>query len=278
MDISTATRADLATILDWAAAEGWNPGLDDGAAFHATDPEGFLVGHLGGTPVTAISVVRQGPDQAFLGLFITRPEHRGKGYGQRIWEAGMTRMAGRTVGLDGVEAQQGRYAGQGFETAFTTTRHGGVITPPAGAPSPLTPCDATHLPELLALDREAMGHDRSAYLSAWLTAAPTRRTHLLIEDGRIRAFATHRRCREGAKIGPLMADDVATAETLLTSVAALGGGGTVYVDIPDTQQAFGQIAQALGLAPVFRTARMYHGPAPALSLDRVFGLTTLELG
>jgi hypothetical protein len=33
-----------------------------------------------------------------------------------------------------------------------------------------------------------------------------------------------------------------------------------------------------GLAPVFETARMYRGPAPALPLDRTFAITTLELG
>ena len=29
----TATLAELETVLDWAAAEGWNPGIDDAVAF-----------------------------------------------------------------------------------------------------------------------------------------------------------------------------------------------------------------------------------------------------
>jgi hypothetical protein len=32
------------------------------------------------------------------------------------------------------------------------------------------------------------------------------------------------------------------------------------------------------MAPVFETARMYKGPAPELPIDRIFGLTTFELG
>ena len=39
----TMTPDDLRTVLDWAAAEGWNPGHDDATAFHAADPEGFFV-------------------------------------------------------------------------------------------------------------------------------------------------------------------------------------------------------------------------------------------
>ncbi len=41
--IRLATRAELDTIIDWAAREGWNPGIDDGNAFWAADPEGYWV-------------------------------------------------------------------------------------------------------------------------------------------------------------------------------------------------------------------------------------------
>jgi hypothetical protein len=38
------------------------------------------------------------------------------------------------------------------------------------------------------------------------------------------------------------------------------------------------LAQALGLAPVLETARMYTGAIPPLRLERIFGVTTFELG
>jgi hypothetical protein len=38
------------------------------------------------------------------------------------------------------------------------------------------------------------------------------------------------------------------------------------------------LARDLGLAPAFETARMYTGPIPPLRLERVFGVTTFELG
>jgi hypothetical protein len=38
------------------------------------------------------------------------------------------------------------------------------------------------------------------------------------------------------------------------------------------------LAQDRGLVPVFETARMYTGAIPTLRLERVFGVTTLELG
>jgi len=38
------------------------------------------------------------------------------------------------------------------------------------------------------------------------------------------------------------------------------------------------LAKETGLAPVFETARMYTAPVAPLRLERVFGVTTFELG
>ena len=72
------TAADLELALDWAAAEGWNPGLHDAHCFYAADPDGFFLGELDGVPVGSISAVRYGPGFGFLGLYIVKPERRGR--------------------------------------------------------------------------------------------------------------------------------------------------------------------------------------------------------
>ena len=45
------TESELALALDWAANEGWNPGLSDAECFCAVDPDGFFLGELDGEPV-----------------------------------------------------------------------------------------------------------------------------------------------------------------------------------------------------------------------------------
>ena len=131
--IATASAADVRLISDWAKDEGWNPGRTDHWAFLAMDPTGFLMGRLDGEPVASISVVRYGAGFAFLGCYIARPEVRGKGYGIRMWRAGMALAPGRNVGLDGVPAQQGNYRKSGFHHAWNNARHEGR---PAVAPIP----------------------------------------------------------------------------------------------------------------------------------------------
>jgi RimJ/RimL family protein N-acetyltransferase len=97
---------EIGLASDWAADEGWNPGLADPACFGTVDPEGFLLGELDGRPAATISVVNYDANFAFLGFYIVRPDLRGRGYGLRIWQAGVAHAGSRTVGLDGVIAQQ----------------------------------------------------------------------------------------------------------------------------------------------------------------------------
>ena len=49
-------------------------------------------------------------------------------------------------------------------------------------------------------------------------------------------------------------------------------------DVPVPNADGSALARDLGFEPVFETARMYRGPDPCLRLDRVFGVTTFELG
>jgi hypothetical protein len=75
----------------------------------------------------------------------------------------------------------------------------------------------------------------------------------------------------------LIADDRDAAETVF---AALVGpeGGQVFLDVPQPNAAAVALATAHEFAPVFETARMYSGPIRSVSLQRVFGVTTFELG
>ena len=71
--IDALARDEKPLLLDWAAAQGWNPGLHDGPCFHAADPQGFLVGRVDEEPVATISVVKYGAGFGFLGFYLDTP-------------------------------------------------------------------------------------------------------------------------------------------------------------------------------------------------------------
>src|SRR5215203_5747049 len=164
LQIRTMTRNDLDLAVEWAAREGWNPGLADAACFHAADPEGFLVGCLSGEPVGCISAVAYGPTFGFLGFYIVKPDLRGRGYGYLLWQAGMARLENRVVGLDGVIAQQENYKRSGFVFAHRNIRFGGVPNCEHDSDPRLTPIRAELEETILAYDRAFFPASRDTFL------------------------------------------------------------------------------------------------------------------
>ena len=274
--IRTMTRTELEAVLSWAEAEGWNPGLADAPAFHAADPDGFLLAEIDGEPAASLSIVRFGDATAFLGLYICRPDLRGRGVGLTLWQEGMARLAPRTTGLDGVPAQQANYARSGFVTAHRNLRHSGVLTP--AGPDRTRPLEPEHMETAQALDRAVTGFERAAFLRGWLAADPSRVTRVLLRDGALAGLAVLRTCVSGHKIGPLFAADRTAAESLLNGCAHRTGPARVSLDVPEPNSAAMALAADLKLTPDFETARMWRGPAPAQDLHRTFGVATLELG
>ena len=275
--IRPASRGELDLVLEWAAQEGWNPGLSDAQCFHVTDPEGFLLALRDGEPVASISVVRYGSDFGFLGLYIVRPDLRGRGYGHRLWQAGMARLEGRTVGLDGVVAQQENYRRSGFSLAHRNIRYGGQPGVHAPEDARIEAVEGGCRDAVLAYDRAFFPAPREGFLRCWL--APRRHeARIFVEAGAVRGYGVLRRCQTGFKIGPLFAETEEGAEALFRSLAAQAGGEPVFLDLPEPNSAAQALAARHGLAPVFETARMYRGPAPKLPLSRIYGITTFELG
>ena len=66
LQIRSMKPEEIDLALDWAAAEGWNPGLHDAVPFRAADPEGFLIGRIDTTPVALIFAVRYAASFGFI--------------------------------------------------------------------------------------------------------------------------------------------------------------------------------------------------------------------
>jgi ribosomal protein S18 acetylase RimI-like enzyme len=124
--IRTMTRGEVDTAVEWAAIEGWNPGLNDAECYFEADPAGFFIGLLDGAPIATLSAVRYGKSFGFMGFYIVRPDCRGEGYGTKIWNAGLEYLEGRIIGLDGVVDQQENYRKSGFRLAHRNVRYEGA--------------------------------------------------------------------------------------------------------------------------------------------------------
>ncbi|WGR74502.1 MULTISPECIES: GNAT family N-acetyltransferase [unclassified Bradyrhizobium] len=277
LQIRNMRPGETSLAVDWAAAEGWNPGLADAACFAVPDAQGFFLGEIDGEPVATVSCVNYGETFAFLGFYIVRAAFRGAGHGLRIWNAAIAHAGSRVIGLDGVVAQQDNYKKSGFRLAYANIRHGGTVAAPPSPPAGVVALENIPLAVVEADDATVFPAPRRAFLRAWIDA-PGHIGRALMRDGRLAAWGVIRPCRTGRKIGPLVADDRAGADTILRALLASAGSGEVFLDVPAINGEAVALAESFGLTPVFETARMYTGPIRPLQLDRIFGVTSFELG
>lgn len=278
------TEQELTLAVDWAAAEGWNPGIHDAQCFWAADRQGFLIGSVDGRPVGCISAVRYGSDYGFVGFYIVKPEWRGQGYGLQLWRRAMEQLTGRVVGLDGVVAQQDNYRKSGFQLAFRNIRYGGTFTGALGdrisEMNPelrIVPVGKVNGDKLAAYDSALFFTARQGFLQRWLNQQAATALAVLSHDT-LAGYGVIRQCRSGYKIGPLFAENAAAAEKLLLSLAACASGEQVFFDVSEVNTAATALAEKYKMTKVFETARMYKGPTPKLPMGKVFGITTFELG
>lgn len=276
--IRTATREEVDLAVDWAAEEGWNPGLHDAECYYAADPGGFLIGLLKGEPIAMVSSTRYGDSFGFAGFYIVKPAYRGQGYGMQIAQAAMKQLEGRNVGLDGVVEQQENYKKSGFKLVYRNIRYEGKGGGEPPAHEDIVELTALPFETLSDFERPFFPEPRNAFLKAWINQPDS--TALGIMDGETLAgYGVIRACRVGHKIGPLYADSPELAEILFEALKSkVKETEPVYLDTPEANGAAVSLAQRHGMQVVFETARMYTGEEPSLPLQRIFGVCSFEIG
>lgn len=274
--IRRMAKDDVELIVDWAAREGWNPGLNDAACFYNADPQGFFIGELSGEPIGCISAVSYGDAFGFIGFYIIKKELRGKWYGIELGKRAMSYLGTRNIGIDGVVRKIKNYEKLGFTLAHRNIRYEG-----RGGRSCLTgvvELAAIPFETVASYDAGIFPAQRATFLERWIIQ-PDGASLGFIEDGKLKGYGVIRPCRTGFKIGPLFADSFDIAERLFDALGGKASAQTpVFLDVPAINPAALTLARVHNMKPVFETGRMYNKGMPAFPMGKVFGITSFELG
>lgn len=281
MQYRQATREELDLAVRWAAEEGWNPGLGDADVFWRTDPEGFVCAERDGEVIATGSIVNYAGDFGFMGFFIVRPDLRAQGIGRDFWNWRRDSLRKKlkpdaAIGMDGVFDMQPFYAKGGFEFSHRNLRMEGTGSSGDYADS-LTSLNEVPIETIIAYDRRHFGFERSIFIEAWIQLPGS--LALGAYDGEnLSGIGVIRPCQTGFKIGPLFADDAEVADQLFCALSNHAQGQPIYLDVPENNVSALQLAKRHQLTEVFGCARMYHGQAPQVPWNNIFGITTFELG
>lgn len=281
LELRKLSREGLRTLVAWAANEGWNPGVHDQEVFWETDPEGFYGFFRGDTLIAGGAVVSYQRTFGFMGLFIVHPNHRGQGIGRKLWHLRRDLLQGRldqgaAIGMDGVVAMQPFYEKGGFRRAFKEERYERTGSE-FDVSNRITPITVNDHESLMDYDRTCIGYERRVFLSNWFRM-PDSQGFQFKQDHRVRGYAVVRKAIEGYKIGPLFADTQEVAEELYKACLNACLGQPVFLDIPVINQGAVDLVCKYEAKYVFECARMYLGKWPDSKIDKVFGITTFELG
>lgn len=269
------------TLVSWAAAEGWDPGLFDAEVFYHTDPEGFYGYFLGDEMIGGGSLVSYQGDFGFMGFFIVLPQYRAQGIGKEIWFARrnllLSRLkSGAPIGMDGVVAMQDFYRKGGFKLAFKDIRYRRKAEAfPVAAQ--IRPLDSEDMQAVSSLDKECFGYPRDAFLHQWLSM-PNAKALVYRDKQQLEGYAVLRKTVSGYKIGPLFASRYDVGEALYRACLTLAAGADVFLDVPESNPAAKMLVEEYKADAVFECARMYYGAAPVLPWHKVYGITSFELG
>jgi GNAT superfamily N-acetyltransferase len=276
--IRNMSREELDIVIDWAVKERWNPGQYDVKSYFATDSGGFLIGLLDDEPVASIAVVKQGHSFGFCGLYLVRPEFRGKGYGAQLWNAGLKYLQNRNIGLDEIVDPQQNYKKVGFRLAYQNIRYEGIGggLPPENAN--IKKLSTIPFAEVAAYDRPFFPKSRASVLQGWINQ-PESTALGIMKNGKLAGYGMIRPSHSGQKVGPLFADNSELAESLFFALKASVKPGTpIYLDIPEVNGEAVALARYNQMKYVFETARMYSSEVPDLPSKRLFGATSFVLG
>jgi GNAT superfamily N-acetyltransferase len=272
------TRSEVDLAIDWAEAEGWNPGVHDAECFYAADPNGFLIGLVDNEPAAMVSAVAYGDSYGFMGFYIVKQQARNLGYGTQLVDAGLQYLANRCIGADSVRPDLVSRHRPEFKSAYTNYRFRWIKNEQLSVNPEVAEISDAPFPMVLAYDSEVFGYSREIFLKTWISR-PGSTALCFVKDRKLAAYGVIRPCRQGFKIGPLFADNAELARTLFDALTSgVQMGEQVFLDAPERNRDAVLLAESFGMTEVFRTARMYAGREPAVPLQKWFGVTSFELG
>jgi len=138
--------------------------------------------------------------------------------------------------------------------------------------------DPKDVAQIIAFDEKFFSVPRPKFLKCWLAQKDS--SSFMVKDsiGEICGYGVIRKCFRGYKIGPLFSNSSDVADALFASLLSKVPGEQVFLDVPEVNLSAVSLANRNRMQPVFATVRMYTKYVPLLPLDKIYGVTSFELG
>lgn len=269
---SLLTKEDIPTVLALTAEAGWNQTSADWLLM-IREGHAICLRDQADRPVATALALPLGAQIGWISMVLVTAAWRRKGLATRLVHhcAAWLEAKGRHALLDATPAGQKVYERMGFKTTAKMTRW--EHAEPDGLCSPtIKVAAAADLATIWQLDEAAFGVERPHILEDLAGRGPA----FVEQSGR--GFVLGRRGRHALQIGPIVADDEATALALLDAALSRSCGPT-FIDAFDLQDNFVEALAARGFTRQRPFARMIRGQPRAFGEAKLaFAAAGPELG
>lgn len=174
-----------------------------------------------------------GEERSTLGLVIVDPACQGQGIGKKLMEGLLEKVPGGNVRLHATEMGKGLYEKYGFVVQCSVFQHQVAVLPVIDAPvlaenEVIRPLREDELPALIDSDYQSHGLLRPALWQDLFHSAD--KLLVLEKDGKALGYMTVRKFGRGNVIGPMLAKDLYSAQTLFRYAASTLTGQFVRID------------------------------------------------
>ena len=217
--------------------------------------------------VATAATIPYGGHYAWISMVLVASDYRRRGIATRLLRRCVDDLVGRRLVpvLDATPAGRMLYIQFGFQDSWGFQRYS-ASAPRRKEIAPSTPdgvvirsISGDEWLMLYRYDAQAFGADRSALLTRLRGRAPGAELAAWRGD-RIVGFVLGRDGRSATQLGPVVAEDEATAQALL-GLALTGAPGPIYIDLVDSKSSLRRWLEGRGLAPQRSFTRMVHGSA-----------------
>lgn len=284
------------TRSEWASkGEGWPSMVGGVLPNYNQDNEGFYTMELEGQRIGSISMITFNRlKMAYVGFYILREPHRGKGLGRVLMEEVINHSEKNrgitTFGLNCADAAVPLYEKFGFKT-YTKDDFWSLKLPDRDDYqvkfNDQQLSDVSLFPAaLLSYDETVYGDARTNYLHA-VCSKPSTITVLCEEEGKITGYGViserlpaKAEEHKSYRIGPLYADNSDVAAEILNGLIASAAQkpSTIFLETPGTNPSSAKIMSQFGFTKTFTMSKMYRGEPPKHDEEKIFGYSSVAFG
>jgi GNAT superfamily N-acetyltransferase len=271
--------ADIPAGILLCRANRWNQLPPDLEIFLQLSPDDCRVAVSEGKIVGSVTTIRYQQAFSWIGMLLVDPNYQRQGIGMQLLQEALHILRNETsVKLDATPAGRDVYLKMDFKDEFRLSRMQSTVRPSMPKTTMARPIRDHDLQKIASFDQNIFGASRKPLLEWTHTGSP----HLafFVEEGaEVTGYCLGRKGHTFTQIGPVVANDSAIAEDLVS--AALGNctGQPVILDIPHHAPQWHAWLTSIGFSEQRPFIRMYRGNNTSHGIpEKQFAILGPELG